>query len=149
MNQLSKRCKYALRALYRLNREYETRLISVVEISEDQKIPRKFLETILVQLRNAGIVESQLGKRGGYRLAKSPEAITIGAVVRIVDGEIEPLPCVREKGAQVCQECIGQRCETRVIMRQVRDAIVAVLDHTTLAEACARSDAERELTYDI
>lgn len=149
MNQLSRRCRYALRALYRLNREYSTRLIPVVEIAESEKIPRKFLETILVQLRNAGIVESQLGKKGGYRLAKSPRRITIGAVIRVVDGPIAPLPCVRETGAQICKECTGQRCETRIIMGQVRDAITGVLDHTTLAEACARSDAQHELIYNI
>ncbi|MBV8070031.1 MAG: Rrf2 family transcriptional regulator [Acidobacteriaceae bacterium] len=148
MNQLSKRCKYALRALYRLNREYSAGVIPVIEIAESENIPRKFLETILVQLRNAGIVESQLGKNGGYRLAKSPDAITIGAVVRVVDGPIAPLPCVREKGAQICEECTRQRCETRFIMRQVRDAIAGVLDHTTLVEACARSD-EDALTYEI
>jgi Rrf2 family protein len=149
VNQLSRRCKYALRALYRLNREYSSRLIPIVEISEGERIPRKFLETILVQLRNAGIVESQLGKKGGYRLAKSPQAITIGAIVRIVDGPLAPLPCARERGSQLCEECTGQRCETRVIMQQVRDAIASVLDHTTLAEACARSDAEQALSYDI
>jgi Rrf2 family protein len=149
VNQLSKRCKYALRALYRLNREYSVRLLPVIEISESEKIPRKFLEAILVQLRNAGIVESQLGKKGGYRLLKSPDVITIGAVIRIVDGPIGPLPCRCENGAQTCEECTGERFETRIIMRQVRDAVTEVLDHTTLAEVCARSDAERGFTYEI
>ena len=149
MNQLSRKCKYALRALYRLNREYSNGLMSVYEIAEAERIPRKFLEAILVELRNAGIVESQLGKKGGYRLAKSPGAITIGAVIRIVDGPLAPLPCARETGVRVCEECMGQRCETRIIMRQVRDAMAKVLDHTTVAEACTRSDAEHALTYDI
>jgi len=149
VNQLSKRCKYALRALYLLNREYSVRLLSVVEIAEREKIPRKFLEAILVQLRNAGIVESQLGKKGGYRLAKPPAAITIGTVVRTVDGPIAPLPCAREKEEQTCAECVGQRCETRMIMREVRNAMEGVLDHTTLADACTKSDAEHGLTYEI
>ncbi len=149
MNQLSQRCKYALRALYRLNRQYSTRLLPVIEIAESEKISRKFLEAILVQLRNAGLVESQLGKKGGYRLAKSPDLITIGAVVRIIDGPLAPLPCAREEGSQLCEDCAGQNCETRLIMRQVRDAIAGVLDHTTLADACARSDAGPVLTYDI
>ena len=149
MNQLSRRCKYALRALYLLNREYSVRLLSVVEIAEREKIPRKFLEAILVQLRNAGIVESQLGKKGGYRLAKSPAGITIGTVVRVVDGPIAPSPCARERGEQICEECIGRRCETRMIMREVRNAVAEVLDHTTLADACTKSDAEHALNYEI
>lgn len=149
MNQLSQRCKYALRALYLLNRQYSVRLLSVVEIAEKERIPRKFLEAILVQLRNAGIVESQLGKKGGYRLAKPPAAITIGSVIRVLDGPIAPLPCAREKGTQICKECVGQRCETRMIMWEVRQAIVGVLDHTTLVDACAKRDSEHALTFDI
>lgn len=149
MNQLSRRCKYALRALYCLNRRYSIGLLPVIEIAETEKIPRKFLEAILVQLRNAGLVESQLGKKGGYRLAKSPDSITIGAIVRVIDGPLAPLPCARETRSQLCEECVGQNCETRLIMRQVRDAIAGVLDHTTLTDACAKSDAEHVLTYDI
>lgn len=149
MNQLSRRCKYALRALYRLNRDYSNGLTAIVEIAEGEKIPRKFLEAILLQLRNAGIVESQLGKNGGYRLARPPLAITIGSVVRAVDGPIAPLPCVGERGARACEECHGRRCETRAIMCQVRDAIAGVLDGTTLAEACAGTDSAEGLTYEI
>jgi Rrf2 family protein len=150
MKQLSRRCKYALRALYTLSRNNPAGPIAVAEIAERERIPRKFLEGILVQLRNSGLVESYMGKKGGYRLAKSPGDITIGAVIRIIDGPLAPLPCASESQFRACDECLGRgRCETRVIMRQVRDAIARVLDHTTLAQACKQSDASAELNFDI
>ena len=150
MKQLSRRCKYALRALYTLSRTNPAVPVAVGEIAERENIPKKFLEAILVQLRNSGVVESHIGKKGGYRLAKSPGEITIGAVIRIIDGPLAPLPCASESAFRVCEECVGRgRCETRVIMRQVRDAIAHVLDRTTLAQACKKSDAEPELNFDI
>jgi len=136
VNRLSRRCKYALRALYRLAR-HGAGPLAVVEIARDEKIPRKFLEAILVQLRNAGLVESHAGKKGGYRLAKSPDTIRIGAIVRAIDGPLSPLSCASETAFRICDECIGrEECETRVIMRRVRNAMAAVLDGMTLAEAC-------------
>ena len=74
---------------------------------------------------------------------------TIRTVVRMIDGAIAPSPCAREKCEQICAECIGRRCETRIIMREVRNAVVEVLDHTTLADACKKSDAEHALNYEI
>jgi Rrf2 family protein len=124
--------------------------MSVLEIAEQEIIPRKFLEAILVQLRNAGIVASQLGKNGGYRLAKPPAAITIGLIVRVIDGPLAPTACASERAFRVCEECTGQtHCETRILMRQIRDAIAAVLDHTTLEEVCRKRDVEGALSYDI
>jgi Rrf2 family protein len=149
VKQLSRRCKYALRALYRLNRNYAVGPLAVIEIAERDRIPRKFLEAILVQLRNAGIVASQMGKRGGYRLAKHPENITIGAIIRAMDGPLTPMPCVSDKPARTCDECVALAvCETHLIMKQVRDAMAEVLDHTTLAQACEQRHSTI-LTYEI
>lgn len=148
--QLSRRCKYALRALYRLGRHYTASPLAVCEIAATEKIPRKFLETILVQLRNAGIVESQLGKHGGYRLARSPDQITVGDIIRAVDDSLAPLPCVAGRSARLCAECAHQPfCQTQWIMRQVGDAIAGVLDQTTLAEACRPRDEREALTFQI
>jgi Rrf2 family protein len=123
--------------------------MAVSDIAGREKIPRKFLEAILVELRNAGLVESQIGKRGGYRLAKPPDNITIGSIVRIIDGPLAPSACTDEGAFRTCAECISyEHCQTRLILKQVRDAMAAVLDHITLAEACRRS-AESEINYDI
>jgi Rrf2 family protein len=150
MKRLSRRCKYALRALYRLSREHGAPPQAVVEIANKEKIPRKFLEAILVQLRNSGIVESHAGKKGGYRLAKSPDTITIGAIVRVIDGPLAPLACASESAFRTCEECADKElCETRVIMKRVRDAMAGVLDNTTLAEACRMTNEDNSVSYDI
>lgn len=138
MKTLSKRCKYALSALYCLTRQYDRATMPTASIAETQRIPRKFLEAILVQLRNGGLVESRQGKHGGYVLAKPPEQITLGAVIRLMDGPLAPLPCASERHFRKCEECGDHtRCETRGVMKEVRDAIAGILDATTLAQVCA------------
>jgi len=152
LNTLSKKCKYALRALYRLTREYDTGPVLIARVAEREGIPRKFLEAILLQLKLAGIVDSRKGRRGGYFLALPPNRITLGAIIRTVDGPLAPLPCAREAADQPCAECAGKPiCETRMVMREVRDAIAGVVDHTTLAGVCSRApeEAEAAITYDI
>jgi Rrf2 family protein len=152
LNTLSKKCKYALRALYRLTREYDAGPVLIARVAERERIPRKFLEAILLQLKLAGIVDSRKGRRGGYFLAIPPSRITLGAIIRTIDGPLAPLPCARETAQEPCAECSGKpQCETRMVMREVRDAIAGVLDHTTLAGVCGRvpDEARSELTYEI
>lgn len=152
MNTLSKKCKYALRALYRLTREYEKGPVLISRVSEQERIPRKFLEAILLELKRAGIVDSRKGRRGGYFLANPPARITLGAIIRTMDGPLAPLPCARESADRPCPECADKPlCETRIVIREVRDAIAGILDHTTLAGICHRVPEEAEviLTYEI
>jgi Rrf2 family protein len=137
LKTLSKKAKYALRALYYLSREHGKGPVLIHSISTAEHIPKKFLEAILLQLRGYGILESKKGKGGGYQLALSPEQITIGGIIRAIDGPLAPLPCASETAYRKCEECVDEkRCGTKMIMRQVRDAMAAVLDHTTLADVC-------------
>ena len=153
MRTLSRKSKYALRALYRLTREYANGPLLIAQVAKQERIPRKFLEAILVQLRNGGIVRSRKGRGGGYALAAPPDQVTIGAILRVIDGPLAPLPCASETAFRLCSECPGDRpCETRLIMREVRDAIAGILDHTTLASLCATCAEEQEqraLTWEI
>jgi Rrf2 family protein len=135
LKTLSKRGKYALRALYCLGREYGKGPVLISKVAATERIPRKFLELILLQMRDRGIVASKKGKGGGYVLAKSPEEITLGSIIRIIDGPLAPLPCASETAYRKCDECPDEkRCGTRLVMRQVRDAMSAILDHTTIAD---------------
>ena len=135
MKTLSKRGKYALRALYCLGREYGKGPVLIATVAAREHIPRKFLELILLQMRDRGIVASKKGKGGGYVLAKPPEEITLGSIIRIIDGPLAPLPCASETAYRKCEECPDERrCGTKLVMRQVRDAMSAILDHTTIAD---------------
>jgi Rrf2 family protein len=137
MRQLSKRTQYSLRALYALTRQYGAGPQLITNLAHDEFIPKKFLEQILLSLKGAGFVSSKKGKGGGYVLAQPPEKITIGSVIRAIEGPLAPLPCASETRFRKCDECIDiQTCGTRIVMRQVRDAIAAILDETTLAIIC-------------
>ncbi len=134
MRQLSKRTQYSLRALYALTRKFGEGPVLITTLAETETIPKKFLEQILVSLKSAGFVASKKGKGGGYILAQPPEKITIGSVIRAIEGPLAPLPCASETRFRKCDECVDiQTCGTRIVMRQVRDAMAAILDETTLA----------------
>jgi len=152
MRTLSRRCKYALRALYCLTREYDRGFVSAAVIAREQASPRKFLEAILSQARHAGLVDSREGKSGGYYLALPPASITIGSIIRAIDGPLAPLPCVSETAYRRCPECVDEdRCETRFVMKRVRDAMAAVLDEVTLSDLTKElsSVAAAGPTYEI
>lgn len=147
MRQLSKRTQYTLRALYALTRKYGAGPVLITKLSQEEAIPKKFLEQILLSLKSAGYVASKKGKGGGYVLAQPPDKITIGSVIRAVEGPLAPLPCASETRFRKCDECVDiQTCGTRIVMRQVRDAVAAILDETTLAMVCAQADAARTNT---
>jgi Rrf2 family protein len=133
---LSQKCKYALRALLMLADGKPEELVLVQEIAEQQNVPRKFLELILLELKRHGFVYSQRGRSGGYCLARPADTITFGQVVRSLDGPLAPLPCASVTGYRKCADCTDERtCAIRKVMRSVRDAMADILDRTTLADA--------------
>jgi Rrf2 family protein len=148
VRQLSKRTQYSLRALYALTRKFGEGPVLITTLAETETIPKKFLEQILVSLKSAGFVSSKKGKGGGYVLAQPPEKITIGAVIRAIEGPLAPLPCASETRFKKCDECVDiQTCGTRIVMRQVRDAMAAILDKTTLAMVRKKVDkASKSIT---
>ena len=133
---ISKKAKYALKALKVLSEKYESKQPTLIaDIAEQQNIPKKFLEAILLELRNNGILHSQKGKGGGYQLRMTPEEVTIAKIVRIVDGPIAPMLCVSLHFYGKCDDCADeQTCTIRPIMEKVRDANLAVYEHTTLRD---------------
>jgi len=105
------------------------------DISEANNIPKKFLDAILGELRNAGVVYSRKGPGGGYRLARPAAEIRLGQVVRALDGPIAPIACARRTSYQPCQDCGDvKRCRVRLAMTKVRDAMSDILDMTTIAD---------------
>jgi Rrf2 family protein len=157
MRQLSKRTQYGLRALYALARNYGRGPILIAQLSEEETIPRKFLEQILLSLKASGLVVSRKGKGGGYALVRPPEEITVAQVIRVMEGPLAPLPCASETRFRKCDECVDiETCGTRIVMRQVRDAMAEILDATTLAMVCEKVDRARRtqegmesFTYEI
>jgi Rrf2 family protein len=145
MRQLSKRTQYSLRALYALARNYGQGPLLITKMSDDEAIPKKFLEQILLALKNFGLVSSKKGKGGGYALAQAPEEITLAAVIRLMEGPLAPLPCASETRFRKCDECVDiETCGTRIVMREVRDAMAEILDRTTLAMVCRKVDSARD-----
>ncbi len=139
MTTLSRKARYALRALYALANDESNGPVLIADLAEREHIPHKFLEVILLELRNAGILRSKKGKGGGYALARAPREVTLGQIIRVVDGPLAPIPCVSERAYVRCEECVSEEsCGTRMVMKEVRDAIAKILDGTTLADVCDR-----------
>lgn len=134
---LTRKGKYGLKALSFLAGLPDTDVAALTEISEARSIPRKFLEAILGDLRNAGFVVTRKGKVGGYRLARPPEEINMGLVIRAIDGPLAPIACASSSRYQRCDDCDEKSCEVRRMMLEVRQAICDVLDHKTLADVRA------------
>lgn len=131
---LTKKGKYGLKALTHLAALPPGDLAFVGEVARANNIPKKFLDAILAELRNAGFVYSRKGKAGGYCLARPPEEIKIGHVVRVLDGPLAPIPCASKTRYQPCDDCEEATCRVRHLMLDVRNAIAEVLDNTSLAE---------------
>jgi Rrf2 family protein len=133
---LSQKAKYALKAMLMLAESEQGILVQTADIAERQNVPRKFLELILLDLKRRGLVYSQRGKQGGYGLAKPPEEITFGQIVRVMDGPLAPIPCASLTTYRRCADCRDETtCPIRRVMREVRDAVSGVLDRVTLADA--------------
>src|SRR5689334_5735887 len=123
---LSKKGEYAVRALIEIGLEshlHPNSLIQISVVAQRTNIPEKFLEQILLALRNGGILKSRRGVEGGYSLAKSPDAITLGEVIRLLDGPLAPLPCVSKTPHEPCSCPDKESCGLRIAMQQVSDAL--------------------------
>lgn len=131
---LTKKGKYGLKALAALAELAPDQLALVGGIAEANNIPRKFLDTILNELRNAGFVQSRKGKTGGYSLARPAAEIMVGHVVRVLDGPLAPIPCASKTRYQPCADCDVETCRIRHLMLDVRNAIADILDNTSLAQ---------------
>ena len=137
--KLSLRGEYSLRALLVLGLNYDGEVVRIQTISEQQNIPKRFLEQILNDLKSAGVVQSRRGVAGGYRLAKPPEQITLASIVRHVEGALAPVSCVSERFYEKCSCPDESRCAIRSAMKEVREAVVKVAERITLADLCERS----------
>src|SRR5437879_7573799 len=137
--KLSLRGEYALRALLVLGLNYSQNVVRIQTISEQQNVPKRFLEQILNDLKSAGIVQSRRGVAGGYRLAKRPEQITLASIVRHIEGALAPVSCVSENFYEKCSCPDESRCAIRSAMKEVREAVVKVAERVTVAALCARS----------
>ncbi|MVM31994.1 Rrf2 family transcriptional regulator [Spirosoma sp. HMF4905] len=130
---ISKKAKYAIKAVKVLAEQFGNGPVLITTISAHENIPKKFLESILLELRNHGLLQSQKGKGGGYSLRLEPERINLAQVIRIIDGPIAPTPCVSLNFYVRCDDCDDEEtCEIRPIMIRVRDANLAVYEKTTL-----------------
>ncbi len=135
---ISQKAKYALRALLALAEAPENEPVFIADIAETQAIPRKFLEQILLDLKHQGLVVSRRGKAGGYLLLRSPETITFGEVMRIIEGPLAPLPCLSKMAYRKCEDCTDEKsCRIRRVFAGVAEATRVVLDGTTIADAIA------------
>ena len=131
---LSRKSKYGLKALLVLAKRAGDGPVLISELADQEAIPKKFLEAILLELKHHGVVQSQKGKGGGYFLRRKPSEITVGEVIRVLEGPLAMVPCVSQTAYARCTECIDeQTCGVRLAMKEVRDATAKILDNTTLA----------------
>jgi Rrf2 family protein len=144
MRTISKRTQYGLKAMLALGSRYGQGPVLIATLSKQESIPIKFLELILLDLKSNGLLASKKGPRGGYQLTRPPSTITVGSLIRLMEGPLAPLPCASETAFRPCDECEDiESCGIRIIMRQVRDAIAGVLDRTTLAELVQQVETAR------
>jgi Rrf2 family protein len=131
---LSKKAKYAIKALLALAEHESEEPMRIADLARAEQLPAKFLELILLELRNQGILRSRKGKGGGYLLARDPEAIYLGQIVRMFDGPLAPVPCASQTAYVPCSDCRDEAvCGVRLAMKEVRDATARILDGTSIA----------------
>jgi Rrf2 family protein len=144
--------KYGLHALLHLCEKYNCGSVLIADLAREERIPKKFLEAILLDLKNHGILESKKGKGGGYQLARHPSEINLGQVIRILDGPLAPVSCVSQTAYKRCKECKDEHhCGIRLVMKEVRDAMANILDKTSLADMIlkVKSLSPEKLSYQI
>ena len=135
--RFSKKSEYALRALLELTNSYNRAVVPRAQLAETLQIPAGFLEGILLTLKHSGILASRRGVDGGFRLLKAPSSITLGQIIRILDGPLAPIACVSQIAYQKCDGCpytVTQACPIQNVMLEVRNAIAGILDHYTLED---------------
>lgn len=136
--KLSKRGEYGLRAMIDLAGSSPDDVIPIKDIARRQQMPAKYLEQILLTLKNAGLLNSKMGVGGGYYLAAPPETISLGHIVRVLDGPLAPIRCVSQMAYEPCGCPDEETCGLRLTMLDVRNAIADILDNTTLADVTER-----------
>jgi len=130
---LSKKSKYAIKALVSLAKEYEQGPVLISKIADEEQIPQKFLEAILLELKKMGILGSKKGAGGGYYLIKSPKEVMLSSVMRLTDGPIALIPCVSLYFYERCVECVDEAtCSLRKVAMEVRDVSLNILNNTSL-----------------
>lgn len=142
--RLSKKADYALRVLVTLVESRDKRPVSMTFLAQNNDVPKKFLEHIMLELKEQGWVESSIGRAGGYRLSQAPERITMGQVVRHFDGLMAPIGCVSVKRHEECSQ--SNCCRFRRVLLEIRNLVARYLDNTTLAQVAEhRPVVEREV----
>lgn len=148
--RISTKGDYASRAMQDLALHYDKGPVQIENIAKRQHLPVRYLEQILLSLKRAGFLESKRGVGGGYYLAKHPREITMGAIIRAMEGPIIPIFCVGSGKREICIE--EPHCSLRDIWADVRDAVAKIVDHITLEDLCQQIRVKRErqgLTYQI
>jgi Rrf2 family protein len=147
--RLSKKGEYALKAMIHLSLNYDKSTVQIHEISQKERIPEKFLELILLELKNAGLLQSKRGIGGGYSLIKPPDEITLAEVIRIIDGPLAPLNCVSTWAHVACPD--QAKCRLQKVMLDVRNAIADILEGITVADVCQNTGetVDEKLMYHI
>ncbi len=146
--RLSKRGEYGLRAMIMLatpGADGHTQTVQIREISQHEQIPSKFLEQILLALKNAGLLHSKMGVGGGYHLAKPPSEISLGSIIRVLDGPLAPVKCVSQMAYEPCGCPDEETCGLRLVMGDVRNALSALLDGTSLADVTQRVESVKQM----
>jgi Rrf2 family protein len=131
---LSKKAQYAFKALMYMAEKKDNQPVLIAEISKKKRIPLKFLENILLELKRAGILESKKGKGGGYFFRLAPKDIALAKIVRLIDGPISMLPCVSLYFYERCKNCDEEQCGLHDMMIMVRDANLKILEKKTVAD---------------
>ena len=141
---LSKKAKYGLKAMTVLAREFGNGPLLIGDIAKKERIPLKFLELILLELKKSGFVQSKKGKGGGYYLNRLPETISVGQLIRALDGPLALLPCVSQMAYERCAECPDEEtCGIRMVFKEVRDSTANILEAKTLAEMAMLNHSPR------
>ncbi|MBC6401606.1 MAG: Rrf2 family transcriptional regulator [Ekhidna sp.] len=132
---ISKKTKYGLKALIHVARLGYQERVHIATIAEKESIPRKFLESIMLELRKAGYLASRKGKGGGYYLLKKPDKISISEIYRLLEGPIAPVPCVSLNFYEKCDDCDDEaKCKIHLLMVQVRDRILSIYNNTFISD---------------
>ncbi len=146
---LSNKAKYGIRAMLHLARQRNGAVL-IKNIAQQERLPKKFLEAILLELKVAGVLQSKPGKGGGYSLHRPPDSITLGQIIRTIDGPLAPIPCASQTAFAPCKDCPDvQKCVIRFVMKQVRDATAKILDETTLEQLLQEQERLKNPSYEF
>ena len=141
---LSHKAKYGLKAVLSLAADPRIQPVVVAELARREAIPRKFLEQILLELKHRGLLQSRRGKGGGYQLTRPADRLSVGEIIRALDGPIAPIPCVSLTAYVKCDECFDEgTCGIRIVMKEVHAATTRILDSTTVADLIRSMEAAK------